>query len=119
MANDGYDSPDHGNSSDGEAPPPEYYAAKGEQHTDAENSLPMVLSVWWSFTWRFIIIFVAASFIIGLIMNIATGGDVVRAEQIGGIIAMVASIPISIWSFGKALSVKHKKNRIIFVRSSD
>ena len=117
MANDGYDSPDH-DSSDGEAPPPEYYAAKGEQ-TDAENSLPMVLSVWWSFTWRFIIIFVAASFVIGLVMALVTGGDIARAEQIAGIASTVLALPISIWSLGKALSVKHKNHRIVFVRSSD
>lgn len=117
MSNDAYDTPDHDNSGDNEAPPPEHYAAK--QQTDAENSLPMVLSVWWSFTWRSGLLFVVASFLVGMIVTIATGGDLVRIEQISGIVTLIIAIPIGIWSMGKALSVKHKGHRIIFTRDQD
>lgn len=88
--------------------PPEY--------TDAENSLPMILSVWWSFSWRFVLLFIAASFIIGLILTIVTGGDLLAAERWGGALSLLVGIPISIWSLGKALSCAHKQHRIIFTK---
>lgn len=116
MSNDGYDTPDNGNPSDNDGPPPEHYAAKNEQ-TDAENSLAMVLSVWWSFSWRFVALFVVTSFLIGLVLALATGGDVAAAERWGSVLSLIAAVPISIWSIGKALSTKHKQHRIIFVRS--
>lgn len=113
MANDGYDSPDHDSSGDSEAPPPEYYAGKGS-YTDAENSFAMVASVWWSFTWRFVLIFIVVSFLIGFVMTLASGGNVETAERWGGALSLILAIPISIWSMGKALSCKHKQHRIIF-----
>ncbi|MCL5049814.1 MAG: hypothetical protein M1473_04690 [Firmicutes bacterium] len=115
MANDGYDSPSDDGSTGNDAPPPEYYATNAPQ-TDAENSIAMVLSVWWSFTWRFVALFLVVSFVVGMILALATGGDVTAAERWGSIISVIAGIPIGIWSIGKALSVKHKGLNIVFIR---
>lgn len=83
--------------------------------TDAENSFAMIISVWWSFSWRFVLLFLAASFLFGIVITFAVGGDIVMAERWGGYFTLIVTIPISIWSMGKALTRTHKKHRIIFI----
>lgn len=83
--------------------------------TDAEHSFAMIISVWWSFSWRFILLFIAASFLFGIVITFATGGDIAMAERWGGYFTLIVTIPISIWSMGKALTRTHKKHRIIFI----
>ena len=86
------------------------------RYTDAESSLAMVMSVWWSFAWRFVLLFLVASFVLGIVITFVTGGDMVVAERWGGYFILIVTIPISIWSMGKALTRTHKQHRIIFTR---
>lgn len=110
MSNDdNHSSADYSN----DAPPPEYYAAK-KPRTDAENSFPMILSVWWSFTWRSTLILIVSTIIVSMLLGFAVGIE--NMELYMNFIMPFIAIPVSIWSIGKALSVKHKKHRIIFER---
>lgn len=95
---------------------PKRGALQPTRHTDAENSLAMVMSVWWSFAWRFVLLFFAASFMLGIVLTFVTGGDVVVAERWGAYFTLIVTIPISIWSMGKALTRTHKQHRIIFTK---
>ena len=66
-----------------------------------------VLSIWWSFYWRGILVILPVAFVIGVIFGIiaAFAGD--GFNTVGGVLAVLASIPISLWALKTALSKPH------------
>ena len=72
-------------------------------------NIERLLAIWWSMTWRFLIVSVILGFVLG-----AIGGGIVGAAghpelgaAVGAILGWIGSIPASMWSLGAALK-KHK-----------
>lgn len=85
--------------------------------TNAENSLAMVMSVWWSFVWRFLALSVAIGVVTGLILGVFIQ-DLAALELISTVASMIIAIPVSIWSLGSALNRKHHGYHIVFTKQS-
>lgn len=89
--------------------------------TDAENSLSVILSIYWSFLWRSVIVGVLAllvfSFILGVVL--AMIDKVELAEPLGGLATFVIAIPVGIWALGAALNKKHKGYSVVFSKKRE
>ncbi|RUO25836.1 hypothetical protein CWE09_03650 [Aliidiomarina minuta] len=89
--------------------------------TDAENNLPVILSIYWSFLWRSVAVglltLLIFSFILGFVL--AMIDKVELAETLGGIATIVIAVPVGIWALGSALNKPHKGYSIVFSKKKE
>lgn len=83
-------------------------------------SLEHILSIWWSMTWRMVLV----SFLVGLVLG-AFGGLLAFAAGVpelssfaGGLLGWLGAVPVSVWALKSALSKEHGGYRVVLIKSN-
>lgn len=85
---------------------------KGVAETaEGEFTLTQILSFWWSFSWRSVVVSILVGLVLGVAAALAGFGD----NPVFSVISTLVSLSISVWAFKEALALTYGGATLTFV----